>query len=317
MGVCSRLMSTRLRQMICLTLCCQFTLAVYWEWPLIREKLDEGYFDQAVHGKTMVVYAMKDVPLLNLLAQGMFADFFHVLGALKYGEKWGAAGVRVFFDTDIYVNKTGDNYWNYFFEDTMVIDSSIKNPPDAHFDKYLARFGMLGTFTNQAVGKRPLMQPFPLMGPCGKPCGIEALNKLTQKYIRVKPSIKAEVDAFADEHFKDKFVIGIHFRGTDKNLVCADCIPAYENFATIIDRVKTHIPRGQEFVIFVASDENDVIEWLAKRYPRVVAVPNGPRLWRNNTETWNGAHKSSIFTPWHKASSVCVFFPPPKKKRLS
>eukprot|EP01059_Diplonema_ambulator_P019669 TRINITY_DN3329_c0_g3_i1.p1 TRINITY_DN3329_c0_g3~~TRINITY_DN3329_c0_g3_i1.p1 ORF type:complete len:377 (+),score=77.42 TRINITY_DN3329_c0_g3_i1:104-1234(+) len=302
----SLLLNTRLRQMVCVTLCVQVLLGLYWEWPVLRSKLDEGDFDQSVNGKMMVVYAMKDVPLLGLLAQGMFADFFHVLGALKYGERKGAAGVRVQFETEIYVNKTGDNYWGYFFEPTMMIDSSAVNPPEAHFNKYLARFGMLGTFTNQAIGKRPLMQPFPLMGPCGKPCGIEALNGLVKKYIRVKPEIMSQVDAFADLHFKDKFVIGVHFRGTDKNLVCADCIPAYDNFATIIDRVKTHIPKGQEFVIFVASDENDVIEWLAKRYPRVVAVENGPRLWRNNTETWNGAHKASIFTPWHKASSAII-----------
>eukprot|EP00659_Diplonema_papillatum_P012441 gene12441-19238_t len=271
--------------------------------------LDDGLLDQGVTGKMMVIYSMKDIDLLDLRAQGMFADFFHVLGALKFGEAHRAAGVRVHFDTAMFVTKPGDNYWSYFFNEKLLIDPNARNPAEVHFNRYLARFGMLGTFSDFAHGRRrPHLQPFPMPHPsCGESCSVPFLNNITHRYIQPTRALSAIVDAFAAQHFRDKYVIGVHFRGTDKVNICSECVADYNAFGVVMDRVIANVPEGQQYVIFFATDETDALTWAMLRYPgHVVYQEKAARLPRNHTDGHLGAHKSSAFTPWEKGSSVVI-----------
>src|SRR5690606_16536611 len=56
--------------------------------------------------------------------QGLFSEFFAVLGALRYAEQHSAAGVRVEFTSALYRDPARDaNWWSYFFEPLMWIDA--------------------------------------------------------------------------------------------------------------------------------------------------------------------------------------------------
>ena len=287
-------------------------LLVLLQQPIMDE-LDDGLLDQSVTGKIMVIYSMKEFPLFDLRVQGMFADVMHVVGAIRYGQKEGALGVRVYFDTEMYTNKTGDNYWSYYFDPEIRLQNftDAQLIEEVHFNRYLARFGKFGTFSNVAQGKRKLSStPFPLPSKqCGKPCGVEALSRVVRKYIKPRSVVLEKVDAFKiRKKFNNKFVIGVHYRGTDMKLK-RNTNPSYEFFASEIDRVISTLA-GREYLIFLASDEAEIVPWMVKRYGSTVVFNDEYNTRLNKEEVVasgdiQGAHMSEKFTPYEKGISVC------------
>ena len=288
-------------------------LFVLFQTPLL-DKLDDGLLDQTVAGKMMVIYSMKDFPLFDLKGQGMFADVMHVVGAIRYGQQDGALGVRVFFDTDMYTNKSGDNYWSYFFNPEIRIKNFTDNQlvEEVHFNRYLARFGKFGTFSNVAQGKRKLKStPFPLPSKqCGKPCGVESLSKVVKQYIKPRTSVLEKVEAFKGrKNFTDKYMIGVHYRGTDMKLK-RNTNPSYDCFASEIDRVVSTIG-DKDYVIFLASDEAEIIPWMVERYGEKIIFNDeyNTRISKDEVVVEGdirGSHMSKKFSPYQKGISVCI-----------
>ena len=82
----------------------------------IRGWLRDRLPDPVVRDRTMVLYG-RDGLRANTRWPGMFSEFFSVLGALDYGERHGAAGLRVDFRSPHYLDPDrGPNWWLYFFE---------------------------------------------------------------------------------------------------------------------------------------------------------------------------------------------------------
>jgi len=46
---------------------------------------------------------------------------------------------------------------------------------------------------------------------------VERKHELIKKYVVVKKPLRKKIKSFVNEHFKDNFVIGVHYRGTDKH----------------------------------------------------------------------------------------------------
>eukprot|EP01060_Flectonema_neradi_P030466 TRINITY_DN4439_c0_g2_i1.p1 TRINITY_DN4439_c0_g2~~TRINITY_DN4439_c0_g2_i1.p1 ORF type:complete len:379 (+),score=64.77 TRINITY_DN4439_c0_g2_i1:38-1138(+) len=293
---------------LAVVLVCLFLL---FQTPIL-EKLDDGLLDQAVTGKMMVIYSMKDFRLFDLKGQGMFADVMHVVGAIRYGQRDGALGVRVFFDTDMYTNKSGDNYWSYFFNPEIRIQNFTDDRvvEEVHFNRYLARFGKFGTFSNVAQGKRKLATtPFPLPSKqCGKPCGVESLGEIVKQYIKPRPAIIEKVQAFRERrNFGDKYVIGVHYRGTDMKLK-RNTNPSYECFAAEIDRVIESIG-NRDYIIFLASDEAEVVPWMVERYGDKITYNDefNTRISKDEVVVngdIKGSHMNPRFSPYEKGISV-------------
>eukprot|EP01063_Lacrimia_lanifica_P037361 TRINITY_DN7642_c0_g2_i1.p2 TRINITY_DN7642_c0_g2~~TRINITY_DN7642_c0_g2_i1.p2 ORF type:complete len:394 (+),score=144.69 TRINITY_DN7642_c0_g2_i1:44-1225(+) len=272
----------------------------------INQFLLSGGIEASVTNKRMVVYTMKDYPRLGLYTQGMMQDFFHVVGALKYGEAHGAAGVRVDFQTPMYSNRSGESYWEYFFEPTMDIQPGADAAPEVHFNGWFSRFGMLGSFAAVAYGDgRDDYHPFPYPHATCANCGIADLRGLVQKYIRLKPEWQAWIDGYTKTHFEGKYVIGVHYRYGDKakeyskqahgmGMGCLD------EYAEVLDRVISNVPEGQDYVIFVASDWKHAVGYFEERYGagKVLSL-EAPRI--NAAEA---LHKRGDVTPWEKGSSV-------------
>ena len=274
----------------------------------------DGYWSPNVEGKVMVIYSMNDLEPVGLKQQGMFQEFFHVLGAIKWGQRRGAAAIRIHFDSAYYSNKTGENYWNYFFEPYITLRTDIARPTEeVHFNGCCGRFGMLGSFTNEAIGTRGETGsvPFPLLlPPCMENCGIVKLGGLVHDYIRPKPLILDVVNAFAEKHFANKYVITVQYRGTDKQHEWPLGMGKYSTFETLIRRVVANIPTQEErdnYVIFVASDEAGAVRYLHKAFgDRCVSVDNVPRLEADDKSAYFGAHKSAKYSPWEKSVAALV-----------
>eukprot|EP01061_Rhynchopus_euleeides_P041040 TRINITY_DN7102_c0_g2_i1.p2 TRINITY_DN7102_c0_g2~~TRINITY_DN7102_c0_g2_i1.p2 ORF type:complete len:398 (+),score=155.09 TRINITY_DN7102_c0_g2_i1:112-1194(+) len=275
----------------------------------------EGYFTTNVESKTMVVYSMTDLEMVDLRQQGMFQEFFHVLGAIKWGRKHGASAVRVFLDNRMYSNKSGDNYWGYFFDDVIPLVPGLSKADvpksEIHFNDCCGRFGMLGSFTTQAIGDRG-NAPFPLLvPPCYGECGMVRLGEIVRDHIRVKPFLREIVDSYAAKHFTGKYVICVQYRGTDKKVLHAKIgMGSYDQFTHLIKRVVANVPPeyGDNYLIFVASDEVNAVNHFEKEFgDKVNYLADTPRLdAQEAARMGTGAHKSLKFSPWQKAMGALI-----------
>lgn len=92
---------------------------------------------------------------------------------------------------------------------------------------------------------------------------IERANDLIDRYLVVREEVVGEVDTFCGQHFGDRRVVGVHYRGTDK---------VRESPHVPYDMVRRNIDRYLELYpstdcIFVATDDANFLEHLQKAGP--------------------------------------------------
>lgn len=92
-------------------------------------------------------------------------------------------------------------------------------------------------------------------------------QRLIRKYIRIKPHLLNEVDAFVERYFNNRPVLGIHIRGRDKD--CASeayhimrIIPPEKYFPLIDEYIRSH----PDCLVFLATDQSQFVATLKARY---------------------------------------------------
>ncbi|MCC2607951.1 O-fucosyltransferase family protein [Planctobacterium marinum] len=92
-------------------------------------------------------------------------------------------------------------------------------------------------------------------------------QQVVENYIRLKPHLLNEVDAFVERYFNNRPVLGIHIRGTDKG--CASeayhimrIIPPEKYFPLIDEFIRLH----PDCLVFVATDQSQFVATLKTRY---------------------------------------------------
>ncbi len=182
---------------------------------------------------------------------GMFAVFGSVLGALHLYEQGHMAGLTINLDQGIYWDpEAGPNWWEYFFEPIH-----LGNQQAPRYKSTIDEGSQL-TFTGLSLSK-------------------ERNFGLIQKYIRIKPHIQAEVDAFIKQYFKSFLVIGVHHRGTDKQAEWP--IVSYEKtYQTIKQVIKKSypFPLRKKVKIFVATDDQNFLTYLENLFPKQLIYNN-------------------------------------------
>lgn len=94
-------------------------------------------------------------------------------------------------------------------------------------------------------------------------------------YINLKPEIQTKLDNFKDMYFRDNFVIGIHYRGTDKYPSHNDNEdlkkPIHISYYKVIVNVREYIIKYRlgNVLIFVASDEEPFIDTIKLHFGNV------------------------------------------------
>jgi hypothetical protein len=117
---------------------------------------------------------------------------------------------------------------------------------------------------------------------------LELASRLIKRYICVREDVLDEVEAFCEDSFGDKPVLGLHYRGTDKHRE-SPLIP-YETIHKNLDRYLESFP-GTE-VVFVATDDMRFLRDIAKRRSDLKVV------WRED------AVRSADGTSVHEAANV-------------
>ena len=175
-------------------------------------------------------------PFIQMTARqsGLFSMFNSLLYFLADYENGSISGLEVDFKDKgpYYEAEFGPNWWHYYCEPIFIGN----------------KCGMQIRY--KALG-------FP------REFSRQEAHILAQKYIRVLPHIQQKVEQFIQANFEKYFVIGLHYRGTDK-IIHAPRV-AYEE---AISRVQALVESlRQDYKIFVATDEQAFIETIQQAFP--------------------------------------------------
>lgn len=174
---------------------------------------------------------------------GMFSTFSSILGALHFYDLGMYSGLKVnltwglYFDTNV-----GPNWWNYYFE---PIDFVKPNGPEVVIEnRYLNKLARFGIFD---LGRKRAYQ-------------------LIKKYVQIKFHIQEKIDLFAKNNFQGSYIIGCHYRGTDK---CGQGggLPFNQVFDTIQTTIDS-MPKKYKnnYKIFIATDDQPFLDAIKERF---------------------------------------------------
>ncbi len=171
---------------------------------------------------------------------GMFGMVNYVVSILSAYERNKIDELIIDFDHRgvFYEEERGPNWWEYYF---APIRLQQHNERKLHLDGLPER---------------------------------EAYFQLISKYVKFKPFLIEEANTFARRHFQTKYLIGIHFRGTDKHIE-AKRTP-YIKIKHEIDRLIAK-KKLRFFKIFVATDESAFLDFICEKYPNRVITANAKR----------------------------------------
>lgn len=210
-----------------------------------------------------------DCLLIDHGEEGMLAVLSTVLGGLKKYEQGEFSGVEVSFREGSYYDSVyGHNWWNYYFEPLKVgnFETNITYASDQNLYFDLAVYGFQIS-QNESVD-------------------------LIRRYVKVRQEILDEVNLFRDLYFDKKFVIGFHYRGTDKIIEYprTSYNMAYKVLKKQLALLKVR-HRKKEMKVFVSTDEQQFLDFLKKRIPELLIYKNHVR----STDTSTALHKTNAF----------------------
>ena len=189
------------------------------------------------------VMAPPGVCIIREWGAGFWSDVNHTIGGILFAhlahrEPWVWWG-----DTSLYSPKGGVNAWELFFEPVAPASSTAMPSPLPAWPNKWAQAGPFAPVTARWNGPDTRLSPlafFPREEAAvvvdffadpfelhawrlpGDPLAglrfVDAQREMVARYVKPKPAISAEVDAFAREHFGNGPVVAAHWRGTDKVL---------------------------------------------------------------------------------------------------
>jgi hypothetical protein len=106
------------------------------------------------------------------------------------------------FSTSIYKTKN-ENVWDYFFEQPHTTNKPLP-------DQIEKKVGIIFDQESEFVWRN--IQPNTIEEIQKRR---HAFSEIIKKYMVLKPDIQNKIDNFVNKNFKNKKILGVHFRGTD------------------------------------------------------------------------------------------------------
>lgn len=196
-----------------------------------------------LHAEEVTFLKMNATPY----GQGFFSVFTSVMGLLDKYDKGHYSGFSLNFGKGglYYDENWGPNWWGYYFMPLQRGQGASTSPCPGHLHLQLAMH-------------------------CINHLSKERCHTLIKKYIRLRPHIEDKVNQFVNKHFQHYFVVGVHYRGTDK---MNNEAPVLE-YEMIINSINHFLynNREKEILIFLATDEEDFMEEMLQRFPGQVVT---------------------------------------------
>jgi hypothetical protein len=167
-----------------------------------------------------------------------------VIGMLDHYQRWRHlyAGIRLDFQHGLYRDAAvGPDWWQYYFE---PLDAGGEHGAPArvvspHYHDLCANRVERGMSRATAAA-------------------------LIDRYVVVRPRIRSLVDDYVREHWSTHFVVGVHYRGTDK-AEDAPRVPYAQVEATVRETMKRS--GAARCRVFLATDEQAFVDYMRSRFP--------------------------------------------------
>lgn len=251
-------------------------------FPIFRENKEP----KTIEGHQPIVEPKPFILLCSIWGMGFFGDFLTALGALHLYEQGKCSGVSIEYGASgtYYDSEKGPNWWEYYFEPIHV--GSRENAPIVPS----IQTAMIGSVNYDF----PRIVEFTVYR--------KDANALIKKYVRVKWHIKKKLKQIVKNSFGRSKVIGVHYRGTDK--IYEDPLAPFENVAAEVDKaiVQFETDKEAKVKIFVATDQQNFLDYMIERYPsKVIYYQEGARSLNHNA-----VHTSAIATPYKKGEDALI-----------
>lgn len=202
---------------------------------------------------------------------GLFANLTQVLYLLvycnehKYVPRMRLTGIN-------YINpEIGPDWFEYFFK--YRTSSLSKVPGTVRYTLYVSNLDDLG------IGKF-FLPTFTDLGTT-----LTEAHDIFFRYVQIKSDIRETVDKFCQKYFRDGYVLGVHYRGTDKSSEAPRV--SWELCCQAIGRYLAAHPEVQ--IIFVASDENGFVDQIRENFPRMCVVAHEDEYRSDNGQAIHSA----------------------------
>jgi hypothetical protein len=219
----------------------------YWRIPMI---LNDGVVSVELHATGV----------------GFFATLTQVLYLLVYCEKHNyIPHIRL---TGLnYINPNmGPDWFDYYFENRALhsIDKKRQKPRWTCYVRNLDELGigyLLPTFIDLGTT-------------------LHQANDVFFKYVQIKSDINQIVDNFCQNYFRDRCVLGVHYRGTDKTSE-ASPVSWHSCLQTLSGYLVAH---PEVSAIFVASDERGFVEQVRAAFSHLKVLAHDDEYRSDNGE---------------------------------
>lgn len=152
----------------------------------------------------------------------------------------------------LYARVKGENWLAYFFDSLTLTEADRQRLQDRSIQvSHITDIGQMGL----PVEYQSQMT-------------LESANRLLRNQLSIKPEIRDYIQSFVDQHFSQRTVLGVHYRGTDKKSE-APPVP-WEYVAKTIANYLEANPRID--ALFVASDEGEFIDWIRSRFNQIDVI---------------------------------------------
>ena len=226
--------------------------------------------------------------------------FLQVLDNLSKCDKEGLTPIINMKNPNLlcYDPKYGHNLWEYYFEpvsefsDNFLSEKDKKNKKirssfmsnPQHLNYYLGRAGKEKKYISKFKGKIP---PFDLNHR-------NHFKNIIDKYIKIKPHILKEKNEFYQKHMRDKKIIGVFARGTNKfNQVSGGATFRKNKKIEIQDYIancKKCMKEIKADYIYLASDSHESVREFKKEFgDKIICHKNNIRY---------KSHSSDYDPPW-------------------
>lgn len=174
---------------------------------------------------------------------GFFGNYFITLNGIRFLNSLGLEAVPWWGASCLYFDdSTAPNVWARFFSATEPGRAAGPGGPPAL--KYRA----------SAMGMTAYRAPTPRL----------AASALMRRFAAPRPSFQMDCDRFIAEAFGGRPAIGVHVRGTDagRGLEDRTCI----DMDLVDEEIRGSLSRYPDAVIFLATDEDDILGRFRRRY---------------------------------------------------
>jgi len=204
---------------------------------------------------------------------GLFSTFNTIMGALDAYDCGRISSLRIDFGKQgsYFDLEQGDNWWTYYFEPISLGRGTELFPTYKKIEfAYKAQYEM----------------------------SKERAYALIQKYIHVLPHIDQKVQEFCKENFDGHFVIGLHYRGTDKSTE-AESVSYDQIQAALAPVLLAH--KDEAVKIFLATDDAFFAQRFQKDFSNYVVMRN---TLRSNTQ--EGIHARKDLNGYRKGEEAVI-----------